>query len=58
MKKIKISAFEFAIMSVADPEGAKNYYPETEEERQQKRIDDLQRQASKLKIITPCKKTQ
>ena len=53
MKKTKISAFEFAILSVADPEEAKKYEPETEQERHQKRIADLQRQSSKIKILTP-----
>lgn len=32
-KKEKISAFEFAIMSIADPENAKNYTPFTAAEK-------------------------
>lgn len=49
MKK-KISAFEFAIMQVADPEKAKEYEPFTAGEETQIRIDKLRNQASKMQV--------
>lgn len=48
--KKKISAFEFAIMEVADSEGAKNYEPFTKEEETQMRVDKLMNQAKRMQI--------
>lgn len=46
----KVSKFEFAIMQAADPDGAKNYCPYTEEEEFQQRKDNLEKQAKGI----PC----
>ena len=49
MKK-KISAFEFAIMQVADPEKAKDYEALTKEEENEIRIAKLRSQAQKMQV--------
>jgi hypothetical protein len=46
----KLSAFEFAIMEVADPEQAKDLQPYTPEEELEMRIQKLKDQASGLAI--------
>lgn len=51
MKK-KISAFEFAILSVVDPESLKHFEEETESERLEKRKKKLTELSSQLKIKT------
>lgn len=43
MEKKKISGFEFAIMSIADPEKAKEYEPRTYWEEQKMRMDNIER---------------
>jgi hypothetical protein len=48
----KISAFEHAILSVADPESLKDFKKETESERVQKRKKKLTELSSQLKIKT------
>lgn len=54
MKTIqKISAFEFAIMQVSDPEGAKDYEPYTRDEELEQRRENLKRQASQIVIQKP-----
>jgi hypothetical protein len=52
----KVSAFEFAIMQIAQPERAKEYRAYTREEQTQRRIGKLKTDASKMKVI-PNKKT-
>lgn len=47
--KTKVSAFEFAIASVADPESAKNMIPETRKEELKMRKKNLIQTAKKLK---------
>lgn len=49
MKK-KISAFEFAIMQVADAEEAKKHEPFTKEEENKMREDKLINQAKRMRI--------
>jgi hypothetical protein len=51
MKK-KISAFEYAIMQIADPEAAKDHQPFTKEEEEKQRIEKLRGQAASMKVIT------
>ncbi|MDR4892248.1 MULTISPECIES: hypothetical protein [unclassified Chryseobacterium] len=51
-KKIKISAFEYAILSVAHPEGLKDFKKETESERLEKRKEKLTEVSSRLRIKT------
>lgn len=46
----KISPFEFAVMELADPEGAKNYQPYSKEEVLQQRRDNIEKQLRKIKI--------
>lgn len=48
--KKKISRFEFAIMSVADPESLDQFESYTEEEELQMRKDKLMKQAEDLNI--------
>jgi hypothetical protein len=48
--KEKISAFEFAIMEIADPEEAKKYKPLTKQEENEIRVDNLINQAKKLRV--------
>lgn len=55
MEKQKISAFEFVFMERYNPEKAKTYLPETEEERNERRADDLREQVSKIKNIEKTK---
>lgn len=50
MKAEKISAFEFAIMEIADPKEAKKYKPFTRDEELQMRKDKLRKQAKRMKI--------
>lgn len=51
--KEKVSAFEFAIMQVADPRGSKKYDPITKEEETEARKQKLINDASKLKVKKP-----
>jgi len=53
MSKKKISAFEFAIMALADPEEAKKYEPFTRKEELQQRETMLREQAKLLKVTHP-----
>lgn len=50
--KTKVSAFEFAIASVADPESAKNMIPETRKEELKRRKNNLLSTSKKLAIHT------
>ena len=52
MRKTKVSAFEFAIASVADPESANNMIPETRKEELKRRKHDLLSKAKELVIHT------
>ncbi len=45
----KVSRFEFAIMQIADPEGAKNAEPYTEAEEFKMRQDNVNKQLSRFK---------
>lgn len=53
MEKIKISPFEYAIRTVAEPHTIENYEPYTEEEVRQQRISNVQKQASKMRVLKP-----
>lgn len=50
MEKKKISAFEFAIMEIADPELAKKHRPETREEETDRRKEKLKAMAQRLMV--------
>lgn len=50
MEKKKISAFEFAIMEVADPDKAKECEPLTKEEEDKIRYDKIMSVAKRMKI--------
>lgn len=52
-EKKKVSPFEFAIMSVADPEAAKSHEPYTSDEVLQQRKDNLRRQFEKITFKKP-----
>lgn len=47
---IPISAFEYAIMGIADPEMAKRYRPLTKEEEYNIRMNRILERAKKFKI--------
>ena len=49
IEKTKISAFEFAIMQIADPEEVKKYRPLTEKEQNQIRVDKITDFVKKIK---------
>lgn len=46
----KISAFEFAIMKIADPEEAKKHQSYTREEENKIRVDKLMNQSKRMYI--------
>lgn len=49
-EKKKISAFEFAIMKIADTERAATYRPYTREEENKQRHDHIMATVSQIKI--------
>lgn len=49
MEKKKVSRFEYAIMQVADPEGAKEYQPYTVDEENKEREDRIRDTVAKIK---------
>lgn len=49
----KISVFEHAILSIADPEKAKEFIPYTKDEENKMREEKLRAQMKRFKIINP-----